>query len=212
MNPTVIDLYCKAGGSSKGFHDAGFDVVGVDIEPQPRYPYEFHQGDAIEFILKYGKDFDLVYGGPPCQSYSEMTNATGTQDNHPRLVSATRAAMRSTGKPYVIENVPGAPLQNPITLCGSMFNLRVRRHRLFECDPVIWWPPSACNHTLKAPRSGRAPTEEQFFSVVGHFSDVSGARRAMEIDWMTRDELSQAIPPAYTEWLGRQIIKRVLIK
>jgi DNA (cytosine-5)-methyltransferase 1 len=117
--------------------------------------------------------------------------------------------MKAAGKPYVIENVPGAPLENPLMLCGSMFpGLRVYRHRLFECDPAIYFPPAACNHSFKMPASRgnyHSLTADNFITCVGHNFKASDGRRAMGIDWMTRTELAQAIPPAYTEWLGQQM-------
>jgi DNA (cytosine-5)-methyltransferase 1 len=202
--PLLLDTFCKAGGASVGYHRAGFEVVGVDIEPQKRYPFEFHCWDAIEFIEKHGKDFDVIAGSPPCQLYS--VTAPLSSGNHPDLVAPTREAMIKTGKPYVIENVPGAPLVNPIKLCGTMFNLRVIRHRLFECNPVVWWPPRPCQHVYKTAKKGFYDTGKNgYITVVGHNFNIEFARIAMDIDWMTRDELAQAIPPAYTEWLGKEI-------
>ena len=209
MKPLLLDTFCGAGGCSKGYVDAGFDVVGVDINPQPRYPYEFHQGDALEFIAKYGKEFDVIHASPPCQEYSALKAVVDDPD-YPDLVEATRKELIKTDKPYIIENVEGAPLINPVMLCGSMFGLRVRRHRLFESTPVIWFPPASCNHLLKAPRTGRKPNSSQFYSVVGHFSDVKGAGVAMGCEWMGQKEMSQAIPPAYTKWVGEQLMPYVL--
>ena len=128
--PKALDLYCKAGGTSMGLHRAGFEVTGVDIEPQKRYPFEFVLGDALEYCAQHGHEFDLVVAGPPCQLYS--VTASLSNGNHPDLVGPTREALIATGKPYIIENVPGSPLINPLVLCGTMFGLALIRHRLFE--------------------------------------------------------------------------------
>lgn len=205
-----------------GYYRAGFEVVGVDIEPQKRYPFEFHQGDAIEFILKYGKDFNVIAGSPPCQLYS--VTASLSSSDHPDLIAPTREAMIKVNKPYVIENVPGAPLVNPIMLCGTMFGLRVIRHRLFECQPALWFPPASCCHWGKrAPIMWRDLKKSgyisgvsildkfDFMTVAGNSFRVDDAKIAMGIDWMIGKELSQAIPPAYTEWLGKELRKLLKI-
>ncbi len=209
MKPRLLDTFCGAGGTSYGYHQAGFEVVGVDHKPQPRYPFEFHQADALEFIAEYGQDFDVIGASPPCQFYS--ITASLSNGNHPDLIPSTRKALISIGKPYIIENVPGAPLINPLMLCGTMFGLRVIRHRLFEIWPEpIWFPPFACNHYLKVVRHGRPPDRErQFHGVTGHFSDIPWAREIMGCHWMTGAELSQAIPPAYTRWLGERLLEMI---
>ena len=201
----VLDAFCKAGGASKGWAAAGYEVVGVDIEPQPNYPYEFYQGDAVDFIYQYGSEFDIVYGGPPCQLYSKMTKTAGTQNNHPDLIEPTRKAMKAVGRPYMIENVRGSPLENPLMLCGTMFGLLEIRHRYFECSPPIWWPPAACNHHRPVVKHGRPPDRlKHFHGITGNFSDVEWAREIRGTPWMTRGELAEAIPSQYSEWLGRQ--------
>lgn len=201
----VLDLFCKAGGASAGYAQAGFDVTGVDHEPQPRYPFRFVQADALEYVEAHGHEFDLIAASPPCQAH--MTLRHWTKREYPDLIPATRAALVATGKPYIIENVPGAPLVNPITLCGSMFGLRVIRHRIFECNPLIWWPPGRCSHPKGAVgRRGNEGTRE-WITVTGHFSNIPKARAAMGgLDWMNQAELAQAIPPAYTRWLGEQML------
>lgn len=145
--PKVLDLFCKAGGTSMGLHRAGFEVTGVDIEPQKRYPFNFILGDALEYVAQHGHEYDLIVGGPPCQPYSRLhALAKGTT---PRLIKKTRQAMKATGRPYVIENVATAwrSMINPLMLCGTMFPaLRVQRHRLFECSPPVWFPPGMCYH------------------------------------------------------------------
>jgi DNA (cytosine-5)-methyltransferase 1 len=192
-----------------GYHRAGFEIVGVDIEPQKRYPFEFHQSDAVEFILKYGKDFDVIAGSPPCQDYTPLKALTGK--TYPRLINATREAMKLTDKPYVIENVKGArfELDNPIMLCGTMFGLKVIRHRYFECNPPIWFAPNQCTCSMLYTHSGHGQYSAfengaTAICLVGNYK-AKDAKIAMGIDWMTRKELSQAIPPAYTEWLGKEI-------
>jgi DNA (cytosine-5)-methyltransferase 1 len=217
--PVCLDTFCKAGGAGVGYHRAGYRVVGVDIEPQPHYPFEFIQADAIEFIGDRGHEYDLIHASPPCQAYS--TTASLSTKQHPRLIELTRAALIASGRPYVIENVPGAPLINPLVLCGTMFGLRVIRHRLFECSPVVWFPPMACNHWGKVapiwwqelPR-GRTPSQSffdhyDFITISGKNFLARDIERAMGINWMTVEEAAQAIPPAYTEFIGRQMLKYV---
>ncbi len=217
----ALDLFCKAGGSSKGLSQAGFEVVGVDIEPQPRYPFEFHQADWLEYLMVHWREFDLIVAGPPCQEYSKTKSLSN--GNHPDLVGPVRFALLCTGKPYIIENVPGAPLRNPLTLCGTMFGLRVIRHRLFECWPAIWWPPAQCQHVGRtAPmfwgdlaktghKGGTQLKQWHYITVTGHSFLNADAQEAMGIDWMINRELSQAIPPAYFKWLGEQMIKLLKI-
>lgn len=208
----ILDLYCGAGGTAMGYYLAfrrrfpRLTIVGVDINPQPRFPFCFIQEDALNFLPRYGHEFDLIVSSPPCQAYTRLRTIWPDR-RYEDLVGPTRRLLQETGRPYVIENVEGAPLYSPIMLCGSMFGLRLQRHRLFETYPVIEKQPPACNHVFTAPRSGRQPSRTQFYSIHGHFSGVDGAKReAMHIDWMTRDELSQAIPPAYTRWIGHQLL------
>ncbi len=221
----LLDLYSGAGGTAMGLHRAGFtEIVGVDIENQPRYPFEFVQADALEYALQHGHEFDLVTAAPPCQGYTRLWAIH--KNNYPKLIPATRTVLKSIGRPYVIENVYDArfELDNPIMLCGTMFGLRTQRHRVFECTPVIWWPPRPCQHIGRASAANSKgynkdangkrikPTLENFeyITVAGHDYSVSDGKIAMGINWMTGEELSQAIPPAYTEWLGRKLI--LLIK
>lgn len=187
-----------------GYHRAGFTVVGVDIAPQPRYPFAFHQRDAIDFLRVHGKRFDAIHASPPCQAF---TNAQKIQNNdHPNLVDPVREVLEELGKPYVIENVVGAPLIDPVLLCGSMFpGLQVYRHRLFEANFPIDVPEHPA-HVAPLTKMGRRPVDGEFMHVVGNFSGVAKAKTAMGIDWMVRDELREAIPPAYTEWIGGQLL------
>lgn len=205
----ILDLFSGAGGAGHGYHMAGFDVVGVDIDPQPNYPFEFHQ-DALKYLLEHHEEFDAFHASPPCQAF---TNAQKIQkNNHPDFVSATRAAFQLIGKPWVIENVPGSPLRDPVVLCGAMFGLTTYRHRLFETFPNNWgrWrAPEHPEHIAKTTKMGRAPKPGEFMHVVGNFSGVAQARVAMGIDWMTRDELRESIPPAYTEFIGRHMLAQL---
>lgn len=208
--PKLLDLYCKAGGCSMGYFRAGFEVTGVDIEKQPKYPFRFIQSDAIEYLMKHGHLYDVIHASPVCKRYSSITQTAGTAEQHPDQIAELREVLLKTGKFYVIENVPGSPLVNPLMLCGTMFGLNVIRHRLFETEPVIWFPPTACQHWKKVVKHGRKPDRKKHYAAVtGHFSDVAFAGEAMGIDWMGQNELSQAIPPAYTQFIGKIIIQQI---
>ncbi len=208
--PSLLDLFCGAGGCAMGYHRAGFDVVGVDIAEQPNYPFEFHRGDAIEFCTKHGHEFDAIHASPPCQRYSVGTPAR-TRDQHPDLIGVTRETMQRHSVPYIIENVPGAPLRATIMLCGSMFNLKsstglvLRRHRLFETTFFILVEP-CCHKPGKTVSVVGDGTPSGNRATLGRNVGIAEKREVMDIDWMTRKELSQAIPPAYTEFLGRKLI------
>lgn len=213
----LLDLYCCAGGAAVGYHNAGFEVVGVDRNPQPRYPFKFIQADAITYCLEYGHKFDVIHASPPCQRHSNLRFILSDEQmaKHEDLIEPTRNAILATGKPYIIENVYTARkvLINPIMLCGAYFDLKVYRHRAFECSPYLLAPPhTPHNDNLRG--SGRGLSRNGFISVTGNGGDASlgsnyfpYACRAMGIDWMNRRELSQAIPPAFTEFLGRQMIE-----
>lgn len=207
--PMLLDLFCGAGGAAMGYYRAGFDVYGIDINPQPNYPFRFLRGDALEFAAKFGREFDAIHASPPCQAYSFSTvqwRKLGRE--YPDMVADTRQCLMSLGKPWIIENVTGSPLNNPLLLCGTMFGLMTKRHRLFEMShPVYFTPP--CAHVLKTAKIGRPAKEDEYIEPVGHFPNLPQARQAMGIDWMNKKELSQAIPPAYTEFLGKQLIKYV---
>jgi DNA (cytosine-5)-methyltransferase 1 len=187
---------------------AGFRVVGVDIKPQPRYVGDaFVQADALDYIATYGHLYDAIHASPPCQGYSKARNLQGNE--HPLWIGWTRQELQATGKPYVIENVQGAPLLNPVLLVGSMFGLRTMRPRLFECSfpvPFELAPPAAARHA----KMGRAPKEGEYVHVVGHMSNVPYCREAMGIDWMVQGELAEAIPPVYTEWIGRHLMQHLM--
>ena len=207
--PRLLDLFAGAGGAAMGYHRAGFKVVGVDNRPQKRFPFEFHQADALTFPLD---GFDAIHASPPCQRFSAASNIHGKpSERHPDLIDWTRVRLLTSGVPFVIENVPGAPLSNPVMLCGTMFDgLRVYRHRLFECHGFTFPQPRPCNHTHRMEKSkGEYHTLEKspYITCTGHSFQAKSGRIAMKIDWMTRAELSQAIPPAYTNWIGEHLIR-----
>jgi DNA (cytosine-5)-methyltransferase 1 len=208
MSLRILDLFCGAGGAGMGYHRAGFEVVGVDIEPQPNYPFEFIQGDALKFLMENWREFDRYHASPPCQAHTNAQRIQGRE--HPDYIACVRNAFelirwRSPRRHWVIENVPGAPLLSPIELCGAMFGLGTYRHRLFESSSDLV-PPTHPGHVAPITKMGRPPQPGEFMHVVGNFSGVSQARAAMGIEWMTRDELRESIPPAYTEHIGRQLI------
>jgi DNA (cytosine-5)-methyltransferase 1 len=202
-----------------GYHLAGFDVVGVDKDPQPGYPFDFVRGDAIALANDPGfmAQFDAKAGSPPCQLFTNCQKIRG--NDHPNLVPGMREAFQRDGKPWVIENVVGAPLIDPVMLCGVMFpGLRTYRHRLFEASFTISLPANTdpddredCGrrHPYRTTKMGRAPQPGEFMHVVGNFSGAQQGREAMGIDWMPREKLREAIPPAYTEWIGRQLLAQV---
>jgi len=215
MDPVrLLDLFCGAGGAAVGYHRAGFDVVGVDNRPQPHYPFEFHQADAMTYPLD---GYDAVHASPPCQDHSHLkTMHPGRSHGTGWMLPATIERLAATGTPYVVENVSGAKTAMPgraFTLCGSMFGLQVRRHRLFESSELILAGP--CDHR----------SQPIIHGVYGHGQSSGGRlhrwiaglpaatvddwRQAMDIDWMNRDELAQAIPPAYTEHIGRQLLEHL---
>lgn len=201
--PLLLDTFCCQGGASVGYDRAGFDVVGVDINPQPRYPYEFHQGDALKFILENHERFAAFHASPPCQLHTKAQKIMG--NDHPDFIDATRAVFELIGKPWVIENVVGAPLRDPIMLCGPMFGLETYRHRLFESNVPLLVPEHA-THTVPTTKMGRTPREGEFMHVVGNFSGVERGREVMGMPWANRDGLREAIPPLYATHVGKQLM------
>lgn len=214
--PRLLDLFCCAGGAAVGYARAGFEVVGVDIAPQPNYPFEFIQGNALRLDRDFLASFDAVHASPPCQSYSDLAKRNRNGHMWPRLVEPTRKLLRSLGVPYVIENVEGAPLLEPVVLCGTMFpGLRVIRHRLFESNVELTVPrhgkhPLVFTHDKRKAHYGRLNQDTSFVQVTGGGNcSIANARDAMGIDWMTKNELNESIPPAYTKYLGRQVLRQV---
>lgn len=206
--PTLLDAFCGAGGSSLGYLRAGFDVVGVDIVAQPNYPYPFIQADALEYLSEHGHTYDAIHCSPPCQAFSAYRRkGHGVGDGYPDLIAAVRDRLRAAGRPYVIENVPGAPLDAPVQLCGSSFGLDVRRHRWFESVVPLRVPP--CAHHRQTPRFAQATNRTNLRCTVevGVWRiPLAVQQHAMGIPWMTREELSQALPPSFAEFVGRQVM------
>ncbi len=208
--PRLLDLFCGQGGAGYGYFMAGFDVTGVDIRPQPRHPgcMEFVHGDALEYLKAHGHEFDAVHASPPCRAYTRARGAATGRYHHPDLVGAVREALVRTGRPWVIENVVGAPMRGPVLLCGTMFGLRMYRHRLLEFSPGRRAPmevPSHPVHTVRTARMGRRPQKGEFWSIAGNFSGVEEAGIAMGMEWADQDGLRQAVPPAYTRWAGERM-------
>ena len=208
--PRLLDLFCGAGGASVGYHRAGFDVVGVDIEPHPDYPFPLLVADALEFVLDWADawNFDAIHASPPCQRFSTATG--DNRDKWPDLIESTRQALDATGLPWVIENVPQAPLQDPIRLCGSSFGLAVRRHRHFESNvPLVG---TECRHQgTPVGVYGQHPDRREHLRPDGtrrgaKARSLAEGQAAMGIDWMTWPDLVESIPPAYTEHIGRQLL------
>lgn len=216
--PRLLDLFSGAGGAGMGYYRAGFDVTGVDIRPQPRYPFAFVQADALEYLMAHGRQYDVIHASPPCQAHTALRTMHNAR-RHLDLIAPTRDALRSIGRLYVIENVPGAPLKAPVLLCGTMFGLGIPgaelwRHRLFECSAPLMAP--SCRHGREPDciglygghvrnRRRRTVAGRKVERGVADFSMEDGFR-AMGIDWMNLRELCQAIPPAYTAWLGAQLL------
>jgi DNA (cytosine-5)-methyltransferase 1 len=225
--PRLLDAFCCEGGAGMGYHRAGFSVVGIDINDHAdRYPFEFHQEDALESLRgmawsrRRGQDlgFDAVHASPPCQSYlnlGKVNKALGRDYDHPDLVAETRELLNEIGLPWVMENVPGAPLINPVRLCGTSFGLPLRRHRYFESNvPLVG---TQCAHHLFTEKrywTGWRPKGEHRLSTVvqvyGNAADKHEWPAAMGIDWMTNDGMAEAIPPAYTEHIGAQLMRAVV--
>ncbi len=205
--PLLLDLFCGAGGAAMGYHRAGFRVVGVDIKPQPHYPFMFIQADATKFPYKSKgafalAGFDVIHASPPCQAYSV---STPDKSKHPDLAGRVREILAASMLPYVIENVPGAPLRDYVVLCGSSFGLRVRRHRLFETNFPLLAPP--CNHRDQGTPvgvygGGTGKGQKRGRKVMSSTEAV----QVMGMPWATRKEVTQAIPPAYTEFIGSQLM------
>lgn len=222
--PRLLDLFCCAGGAAMGYHQAGFDVVGVDLNLQPRYPFAFIQHDALALDSRFLRSFDAIHASPPCQGYTDLRHAPGTK-GAPRLIRQVRDMLHGTGRPWVIENVEGAAseMEGPLMLCGTMFGLGaegadLRRHRLFQSNIRLWPGPGPCTHNADRPtvgiyggharirsaRHGGRKTRDTWPQ--GH---KPVAQEAMGMDWGTLAEMSEAIPPAYTRWIGERLLAHV---
>lgn len=220
--PVMLDLFCCEGGAATGYAAAGFDVYGVDIVPQHRYPYPWVKADALLILktlldlrgVQYVKgnrmrhlwlsDIAAIHASPPCQAHTTAQKIRGNE--HPDLIEEVRELIEETGKPYVIENVPGAPLRDPVELCGAMFGLETYRHRLFETNWGLTAPEHPV-HVARTTKMGRPPKPGEFMHVVGNFSGVERGREVMGMPWASRDGLREAIPPAYTYWIGKQVME-----
>jgi len=219
VRPRLLDLFCGEGGAAMGYHEAGFDVIGIDIDPQPRYPFAFIQHDATQLDLRFLRSFDAIHASPPCQKHSDLAKRNGNADAWPCFISPIRTMLEASGLPYIIENVEGAPLAKPTMLCGTMFpETRVIRHRLFETN----WP-------LATPPHGKHPLVYTMDKRKGHYGKLSewtspvqvtgggncskaAAADAMGMPWATKHGLNEAIPPAYTRWIGGQLREYIQLR
>lgn len=205
--PVLLDLYCCQGAASEGYRRSGFAVRGIDIDPQPRYPFGFIQASALDCDPEWvARNFDAVHASPPCQAYSNAQKLQG--NTHPELIAPTRALLEATGLPFVIENVEAAApeLRNPVTLCGAAFGLHTYRHRVFEFGGGFSMPqPEHAPHVARTVKMGRPLAEGDFYHAVGNFTNVDYVRRDMGVPWMNRNGIRECIPPAYTEHVGRAL-------
>jgi len=211
MTPRLLDLFAGCGGAAVGYARAGFEVVGVDVAPMPRYPFEFHQGDALEYLAEHGHEFDAIHTSPPCQASSTLTKGTNQGRIYPQLIPATRELLDASGKPYVIENVMGSDIRWDAMLCGEMFSLGVIRHRKFEVAGFDVEAPAHVPHRgrVAGMRHGQWFTGPYFavYGDGGGKGTVAQWREAMGIDWTwDRKEIAEAIPPAYSAYLGAQLL------
>lgn len=220
--PRLLDLFCCAGGASVGYARAGFEVVGVDLDPQPDYPFEFHQGDALEYAIDHGHEFDAIVGSPPCQAHTSLTKGNRKReawtDDHVDLIPQTRDVLTWLDRPFVIENVAGSTLRPDLTLCGLMFRLRVFRHRHFELGGWSWngprpIHPSHRGHRVAGWRHG-VKHEGDMLAIYGNGGgkgSVADWQEGLGIDWTSsRHHLAEAIPPAYAQYIGNGLMYHVL--
>ena len=212
--PVLIDAFCGAGGAGVGYARAGFRVVGVDLFPQPDYPFEFIQANAIDYLKEHGHLYDAAHASPPCQSSSALTKGTNKGKEYPDLIPETRRILSGLNVPTVIENVAGADIRKDIKLCGEMFGLKVIRHRFFEINNATVAQPEHIKHRgrVAGMRHGVWYTGPYFavYGDGGGKGTVAQWQDAMGIDWTdNRKSIAEAIPPAYTEYIGREIIKEI---
>ena len=209
----LLDLFCGEGGAGKGYQDAGFEITGVDNDPAngKRYPAwpmmgGFITADAIEYVREYGREYDAIHASPPCQAFT-LCQRSPEQYHHWRERPPHKGVLDAGGL-WVIENVPGAPLNDPIELCGAMFGLQTYRHRWFETSFPLTPPPHP-EHVAATTKMGRAPIDGEFMHIVGNFIGVDRGRKVMGMPWASREGLREAVPPAYTEHIGHQLAAHV---
>ena len=214
MRPLIADLFCCEGGMGVGLYRAGFDVVGVDTRPQPRYPFDFVQADALTFDLS---GFDAVHASPPCQ-HDSVTHGRHKHIEYPRLIIPMRERLVASEKPWILENVVGAPMWHGVTLCGSMFGLPLRRHRRFDSSEWLY-PPCPCRHggicydiSGEKVRHWRAARDERTGRTEGPHLGVDAGRAIMGMPWASLHGLCEAVPPVYGEWIGRQLYAAVMAR
>ena len=206
----LLDLFCGAGGAGEGYALSGFDVTGVDIHPQPNNPHRFIQSDALTYLVKYGHQYDVIHASPPCQRYSVTSNMHPNK-TYPDLIAPVRELLNKLEKPWIMENVPGAPMENYIVLDGTMFNLRVIRRRYFESNIMLLArsPGKRKGYTSGKGKSYSSFDDGYYVTVAGNNYRYRDGCIAMGINWMTQTELSQAIPPAYTKYIGQQVFNHI---
>jgi DNA (cytosine-5)-methyltransferase 1 len=206
----ALDIGCCAGGVSAGLVQAGFKVTGIDIEPQPHYPYHFIQADARELSIDFLRQFDFLWASANCQEYSMASMQFRLKGKkYPEWIEPIREIFIKAGKPYVIENVEGSPLINPVMLCGTMFDIKTYRHRLFEANFPIKQPVHM-EHKQKQIKMGRPVKQGDYIQMVGHFSGVPYAREITGCNWMNQYELAQCIPPVYSKYIAEEYIKSLI--
>lgn len=226
--PRILDMYCGDGGAAMGYHQAGFEVVGVDIRERHRFPFRYVQGSVLKLRPAWiRKNFQAVHASPPCQAHTTLKSMHGEagEYHHKDYLPETRELLEDLGLPYIIENVPGAPLIDPVQLCGSAFGLALRRHRLFEAGGGLELEGSGCEHkwqnrhkvyNVASYRDG-AGRRDHASGTIGVYGGGQGLgegevtlwKVAMGIDWMGKEGLAQAIPPAYTRYLGKQVLAQL---
>jgi DNA (cytosine-5)-methyltransferase 1 len=223
--PRLLDLFCGAGGAAVGYSRAGFEVVGVDHKPQPRYPFEFFEWDALDYLKAWAAEpnrtdtvkpwrprFDAIHASPPCQAYTQAAlSQRNTGKEYPDLLGPTRELLKETRMPWVIENVPGAPMRCDIRICGCQVGLKLRRVRWFETSWQAFSLAHPCHHNGPVPSVVGHGTPSWVREQLGYNPTIADYRESMGIDWMNRNELSEAIPPAYTELIGHQLLQHLRV-